>query len=66
MLKALFTDFLRLRETGLHSNLFEKIEKFIIQKALSETRGNQVQAAKLLGISQNTLQHRIEKFGLCF
>jgi len=64
MLAPLFTDILRLWGRGLHSNLLEKIEKFIIQKALIETRGNQVQAAKLLGISRNTLRNRIEKYRL--
>lgn len=64
MLDPLFSDILRFWGTGLHSNLLEKVEKFLIQKALSETRGNQVQAAKLLGISRNTLRHRIEKYGL--
>ena len=42
----------------------EKVEKFLIQKSLTETGGNQVQAAKLLGISRNTLRHRIEKYRL--
>jgi len=64
MLDPLFLDILRFWGTGLHSNLLEKVEKFLIQKALSETKGNQVQAAKLLGISRNTLRHRIEKYGL--
>lgn len=64
MLDPLFSEILRFWGTGLHSNLLEKIEKFLIQKALSETGGNQVQAAKLLGISRNTLRHRIEKYGL--
>lgn len=64
MLDPLFSDILRFWETGLHSNLLEKVEKFLIQKALAETGGNQVQAAKLLGISRNTLRHRIEKYGL--
>jgi len=64
ILDPLFTDILRLWGRGLHSNLLEKIEKFIIQKALIETKGNQVQAAKLLGISRNTLRHRIEKYRL--
>ncbi len=62
MLDPLFSDILRFWETGLHSNLLEKVEKFLIRKALSETGGNQVQAAKLLGISRNTLRHRIEKY----
>jgi DNA-binding NtrC family response regulator len=64
MLDPLFSDILQFWETGLHPNLLEKVEKFLIQKALSETGGNQVQAAKLLGISRNTLRHRIEKYRL--
>jgi len=64
MLDPLFSDILRFWGTGLHSNLLEKVEKFLIQKALSETKGNQVQAAKRLGISRNTLRHRIEKYRL--
>jgi len=64
MLDPLFSDILRFWETRLHSNLLKKVEKFLIQKSLAETGGNQVQAAKLLGISRNTLRHRIEKYGL--
>ena len=64
MLDPLFTDILRCWGRGLHSNLLEKIEKFLVQKALAETKGNQVQAAKLLGISRNTLRNRIEKYRL--
>jgi two-component system response regulator AtoC len=63
-LDPLFTDILRFWGTSLHANLLEKVEKFLIQKALSETQGNQVQAAKLLGISRNTLRSRIEKYNL--
>ena len=63
-LDPLFSDILRFWGSGIHSNLLEKIEKFIIQKALIETEGNQVHAAKLLGISRNTLRHRIEKYRL--
>ena len=64
MLAPLFTDILRLWGRNLHSNLLEKIEKLLVQKALAETKGNQVQAAKLLGISRNTLRNRIEKYRL--
>jgi nitrogen regulation protein NR(I) len=64
MLDPLLTNILRFWGRGLHSNLMERIEKFLVQKALAETKGNQVQAAKLLGISRNTLRHRIEKYRL--
>ncbi len=63
-LDPLFTEILRFWGSSVHSNLLDKTEKFLIQKALEETKGNQVQAAKLLGISRNTLRSRIEKYRL--
>ena len=36
----------------------------LVIEALRDTRGNQVQAAKLLGITRATLRKRIEKFGI--
>ena len=38
------------------------VERELIIQALSETQGNQVQAAKLLGITRATLRKRVEKF----
>ena len=38
------------------------VEKILIKKALKETKGNQVQAAILLGISRNTLRSKIERY----
>jgi two-component system, NtrC family, response regulator AtoC len=64
MLDPLFTDILRLGGTGLHANILEKVDKFLVQKALSLTNGNQVRAANLLGVSRNTLRNRIEKYKL--
>lgn len=63
-LDPLFEDIRRFWGTSLHNNLLEKIERFLIQKALVETKGNQVQAARLLGISRNTLRSRVEKYRL--
>jgi len=40
------------------------IERELITRALTETNGNQVQAARLLGITRATLRKRIEKFGI--
>jgi two-component system, NtrC family, response regulator AtoC len=64
LLDPLFGNILRLQERGLHANLLDKVERYLVRKALSETKGNQVQAAKLLGISRNTLRSRIDKYGL--
>ena len=38
------------------------VERELIIQALLETKGNQVQAAKLLGITRATLRKRVEKF----
>jgi nitrogen regulation protein NR(I) len=40
------------------------VERFLIIHALRETRGNQVQAARVLGITRATLRKRVEKFGI--
>jgi two-component system nitrogen regulation response regulator GlnG len=43
-------------------NIMALVERELITRALVETNGNQVQAAKLLGITRATLRKRIEKF----
>ncbi len=40
------------------------VERELIAHALRETNGNQVRAARLLGITRATLRKRIEKFGI--
>ena len=40
------------------------VERELVIQALKETNGNQVHAAKLLGITRATLRKRIEKFGI--
>jgi nitrogen regulation protein NR(I) len=40
------------------------VERELIIHALHETSGNQVHAAKLLGITRATLRKRVEKFGI--
>jgi two-component system nitrogen regulation response regulator GlnG len=40
------------------------VERELVIQALRETSGNQVQAAKLLGITRATLRKRVEKFGI--
>jgi nitrogen regulation protein NR(I) len=40
------------------------VERELVIQALKETNGNQIQAAKLLGITRATLRKRVEKFGI--
>jgi two-component system nitrogen regulation response regulator GlnG len=44
--------------------LIPAVERELVVEALKETNGNQVQAARLLGITRATLRKRIEKFGI--
>jgi DNA-binding NtrC family response regulator len=45
---------------GLH---LEAVERDLVRQALSATEGNQVRAARLLGISRDALRTRMKKFG---
>jgi DNA-binding NtrC family response regulator len=42
----------------------EIVEKGMIQRALSQTSANQIQAAKLLGIHRNTLQRKMVEYAI--
>jgi nitrogen regulation protein NR(I) len=44
------------------ADLMSSLEKILVKRALQETRGNQVQAALLLGMSRNTLRSKIERY----
>ncbi|MFH1723477.1 MAG: sigma-54 dependent transcriptional regulator [Elusimicrobiota bacterium] len=42
----------------------DAVEKSLVRQALERTGGNQVNAAKLLGIGRDALRRRVDKFGL--
>ena len=44
---------------NLHPILISAVERPLITSALQETRGNQIQAAELLGLNRNTLRKKI-------
>jgi len=41
----------------------EEVERDLVRQALENTGGNQVRAARLLGISRDALRNRMKKFG---
>jgi DNA-binding NtrC family response regulator len=45
-----------------HANVIDLVEKALIAKVLKQCAHNQVKAARMLGISRNTLRHRMKKF----
>ncbi len=44
--------------------MIPEVERELVIQALKEASGNQVHAAKMLGITRATLRKRIEKFGI--
>ncbi|MBS3758431.1 MAG: sigma-54-dependent Fis family transcriptional regulator [Desulfobacterales bacterium] len=60
-LEEIVPEILRLSLQDAHANIIEMVEETLIAKALEECDNNQVQAAKMLGISRNTLRHRLKR-----
>jgi len=50
-------------EKALETNI-EDVERQLLTQALDRAKGNQTQAAQLLGINRDQVRYRIEKFGL--
>ena len=44
--------------------VLDELNKDLIQQALEMTGGNQVRAAKLLGLTRGTLRYRLDKYGI--
>ena len=55
---------LRVAQSDPNIELLPWLEREFTVHAMRQTRGNQVQAAKLLGITRATLRKRIERFGV--
>ncbi|MCC7263351.1 MAG: sigma-54-dependent Fis family transcriptional regulator [Candidatus Latescibacteria bacterium] len=47
-----------------HERFLEQVDKLLVAEALRQTKGNQTQAAKLLGLTRPTLQAKMNKHGL--
>lgn len=48
----------------LYKSVIEAIEKPLIEKTLERTAGNQLKAARILGINRNTIRSKIRKLGI--
>ncbi|MEK7789791.1 MAG: helix-turn-helix domain-containing protein, partial [Planctomycetota bacterium] len=49
------------KSENIFQDIVSKLERHMIKKALELTNGNQVHAARLLGISRNTLRKKQEE-----
>jgi two-component system nitrogen regulation response regulator GlnG len=63
-LRPLFDKLVEARNRGDRFSTFDVLERAMILHALNAVRGNQLQAAKLLGITRSTLRKRIARYGL--
>jgi DNA-binding protein Fis len=52
------------RPGGLHREALEVLERPLLAHALALTGGNQLRAARLLGLNRNTLRKRCRELGL--
>jgi nitrogen regulation protein NR(I) len=62
MMESVFKELLELSRRSPGTDLMSELERILIKRALQETKGNQVQAAVLLGISRNTLRSKVERY----
>jgi len=45
----------------IYHSVIRDTEKYLIEKILRKTHGNQILAARILGINRNTLRSKIQK-----
>lgn len=50
---------------SLHATIMRKTEKPLLNQILRRTGGNQVHAARILGINRNTLRKKMKFYGFC-
>lgn len=49
------------KQGSLYKYVLEAVERPLFERALERTYGNQVKAAKILGINRNTMRAKIKK-----
>ncbi|HID95536.1 MAG TPA: hypothetical protein EYP53_05705 [Candidatus Latescibacteria bacterium] len=54
----------RQREGMLYRSILQAVEKPLLEHVLERTGGNQLKAARILGINRNTLRAKIRKLGI--
>jgi two-component system nitrogen regulation response regulator GlnG len=52
--------------SGLHGRILAEVERPLIEITLQATAGNQIKAARVLGLNRNTLRKKIKKLGISF
>ena len=63
-LREIVTPWSVLEEGDLYEQVISKVEKPLFELTMEALKGNQVRAAKVLGINRNTLRERLRKYEL--
>lgn len=63
-LDAIVPDLMEVCHTKIHESIIDRVEKTLISRVLQQCGHNQVKAARVLGVSRNTLRHRMKKYAL--
>jgi Fis family transcriptional regulator len=63
-LRRYFKDLNGHRPAGLYQMVMSEVEQPLLETVMSYTRGNQSQAAAILGINRNTLRKKLKQHGL--
>ncbi len=53
-----------MKKDSKYQEIINMVEKPLIENMLEKTFGNQLKAAKILGINRNTLRSKIKKFNI--
>ncbi len=56
--------FMTIQKGEIYKTVIGDIEKSLIEKALEHTSGNQITAARFLGINRNTIRSKIKKLNI--
>lgn len=56
--------FISSEKGSIYKTVIENTEKIVIERALRESSGNQILAARILGLNRNTLRTKIKKFNI--
>lgn len=65
-IKDIDESFIDEKKGKIYRYFVDSVEKPLIEKILNITKGNQLKAAKFLGINRNTLRSKIKKLDISF
>ena len=63
-MKIIDDAFMMLSNGQIYKSVIGDTERILIERALERTGGNQIMAARLLGLNRNTLRTKIRKLGI--